>query len=94
LQLHGSHSNTVQGGRYGSQKCTTSVCEAELRLRSVKQGAAQPGFQSGNLLADRSMRDKKFFGSLGKANVECRSFESTHGIHGWKFSHARILHKV
>ena len=94
LQLHGCDGNAVKGWRHGGQKCTTCVSEAELRLGSVKQGATQPGFQSGHLFADRAMRDKKFFGGLGKANVACRSFKSTHSIHGWKFSHARILHKV
>lgn len=94
LQLNGGHGNAVERWRHSRQKCATRIRQTELRLGTVEQSAAQPSLQSGHLFADGPVRDKKFFGGFGKADVACGSFKSTHGIEGWKFSHARILHKL
>jgi hypothetical protein len=63
-------------------------------LGTVEQSAAQPSLQSGHLFADGPVRDKKFFGGLGKADVPCGGFKGSDRIQGWKFSHTPILPKL
>jgi hypothetical protein len=40
------------------------------------------------------MRDKKFFGGLGEADMACGGFKGSDRIQGWKFSHTPILTKL
>jgi hypothetical protein len=65
-----------------------------LGLSAIEQACSQPGFKGCNLFTDSAMRDKKFFGGLGEADMACGGFKGSDRIQGWKFSHTPILPKL